>query len=66
MKPRIPKRFKLFKDTSKIIKQGSSNVILIPSLIMKTLKLETGDSILIYSDGDGLLLIDLKPNREID
>ena len=55
---KIPKRFRLVDDTKKIMKQGSSNVISIPRIIFNGLGLVKGQSVKIYADGEGRIMID--------
>lgn len=63
MAKNIPKKFHL-SGKRKIIKQGNSIVITIPVHIIEIEGIEQGDKINVYSDGRGLMLVDLKPEAE--
>ena len=63
MKQSIPKKFRYAKRR-KIIKQGSSLVLTIPVHLIETEGINVGDIIKIYSDGNGLILVDLRPEGE--
>ena len=56
----IPKKFQ-FAGKRKIIKQGNSIVITIPIHIIEAEGVEIGNKVSVYSDGNGLMLVDLKP-----
>jgi len=62
MTKNIPKKFRLIR-IGKIIRQGNSTVITIPAHFVKTIGIEVGDKVNVYSDGDGLMLVDLKPGE---
>ena len=50
-------------DDRKIMKQGTSQVVSIPGSILKEAGVEKGDTVSLYNNGKGQLLIDLKPDE---
>lgn len=48
----------------KLMKQGSSTVVAIPPQILKNAGVKEKDEIAIYTNGQGQILIDLKPEDE--
>ncbi len=63
MKTNIPKKFRYAKRR-KIIRQGNSLVMTIPVHLIESECIEAGNKVDIYSDGNGLLLVDLRPEGE--
>lgn len=61
----IPKKFQ-FAGKRKIIKQGNSIVITIPSHLIESEGIKRGDKVNVYSDGDGLMVVDLKPEDKCE
>lgn len=63
MKKDIPKGMVMI-DNRKIMKQGSSLVVSIPRNLLKQSNCEKGDTVSLYSNGKGQLMIDLLPQLE--
>jgi len=63
MKKQIPKDMVMINER-KIITQGSSLVVSIPRMVLKQSNCEKGDTVALYSNGKGQLLIDLLPNQD--
>lgn len=51
-------------DDRKILRQGTSFCINLPPSPLRDAGIEKGDTVSVYSNGDGQLLIDLKPDEE--
>ena len=51
-------------DERKLIKHGPSYSITLPPSPLRDAEVCTGDTISLYSNGKGLLLIDLKPDKD--
>lgn len=67
MTKNIPKRFREIKWGKRdraVIKQGNSFVITIPVSIVDMEGVKRGDRIKIFSDGDGSILVNLRPEAE--
>ena len=63
MKKNIPKDMVMI-DERKVMKQGSSLVVSIPRSLLKQSNCEKGDTVALYSNGKGQILIDLLPHLE--
>ena len=59
----IPKNFQ-YAGKRRVMKQGNSTVISLPSHIIEAEGMKRGDGVKVYYNGDGLMLIDLKPDKE--
>lgn len=63
MKKNIPKGMVLISER-KIISQGNSLVVSIPKDILKQSNCLKGNTVALYSNGKGQLVIDLLPHLE--
>ncbi|MHA1136550.1 MAG: AbrB/MazE/SpoVT family DNA-binding domain-containing protein [Candidatus Thorarchaeota archaeon] len=59
----IPEDFQ-YAGKRKVMKQGNSTVIGLPKHIIESEGLKRGDGVKLYSNGNGQILIDLKPDEE--
>ena len=60
---------KIFKgmvkvDNRKIVRQGSCVGVSIPRTILNEIGVEKGDTVALYNNGKGQILIDLKPDED--